>query len=62
MREHIAAEDIAMGNVQTVWSAVVDEVNGMAENQKVAVGESISAMEELCHQMMSACVDLETVD
>ena len=36
-----------MGNVQTVWSAVADEVNCMVENQKVAVGESVLAIEEL---------------
>ena len=62
MREHIAAEDVAMGNVQTVWSAVVNEVNRMAENQKVAVGESVSAIEELRRQMTSARADLEVAD
>ena len=58
----MAAEEVAMGNVQTVWHAVIDEVNLMAEGQKVAVGESMSAIEELRHQMMSACVDLEDAD
>ena len=62
MREHIAAEDIAMRNVQTVWSAVADEVNRIVESQKVAVGESSLAIEELRHQMMSAHTDLEVVD
>ena len=47
MRDHIAAEEITMGNVQTIWSAVADEVNHMVENQKVAMGESVSAIEEL---------------
>ena len=50
----MAAEEIAMGNVQTIWSAVADEVNRMVENQKVAVGESVSAIKELRCQMMSA--------
>ena len=58
----MAAEEIAMGNVQTVWSAVADEVNRMVENQKVAVGESMSAIEELRCQMMSARADLEEAD
>ena len=58
----MAAEEIAMGNVQTIWSAVADEVNCMVESQKVAVGESVSAIEELHHQMTSARADLEEVD
>ena len=62
MREHIATEDVAMGNVQTVWSAVADEVNRMIENQKVAVGESSSAIEELCPQMTLVHADLEVAD
>ena len=62
MREHIAAEDVAMGNVQTVWSAVTNEVNRIIESQKVTVGESLSAIEELRRQMMSARADLEVVD
>ena len=62
MRDHIAAEEIAMGNVQTVWHAVVDEVNRMAEGQKVTVGESVSAIEELRQQMTSAHADLEAAD
>ena len=62
MRDHIAAEEIAMGNIQTIWSAVADEVNRMVENQKVAVGESVSAIKELRRQMTSARVDLEDAD
>ena len=62
MRDHMAAEEIAMGNVQTIWSAVANEVNRMIENQKVAVGESVSAIEELRHQMTSARADLEDAD
>ena len=58
----MAAEEIAMGNVQTIWSAVADEVNRMVENQKVAVGESVSAIEELRCQMTSARADLEEAD
>ena len=58
----MAVEEIAMGNVQTIWSAVADEVNRMVENQKVAVGESVSAVEELRRQMTSAQVDLEEAD
>ena len=58
----MAAEEIAMGNVQTIWSAVVDEVNRMVENQKVAIGESVSAIEELRRQMTSARADLEAAD
>ena len=50
----MVAEEIAMGNVQTIWSAVADEVNRMVESQKVAVGESVSAIEELRRQMTSA--------
>ena len=34
----------------------------MVENQKVAVGESVSAIEELRRQMTSARADLEEVD
>ena len=62
MKEHIAAEDVAMGNVQTIWSAVANEVNRMVKNQKVTMGESMSAIEELRHQMMSVCADLEVTD
>ena len=62
MREHIAAEDVAMGNVQTIWSVVVDEVNCLVKSQKVAVGESASAIEELRRQMTLAHADLETAD
>ena len=51
-----------MGNIQTIWSAVADEVNRMVENQKVAVGESVLAIEELCRQMMLARADLEDAD
>ena len=58
----MAAEEIAMGNVQTIWSAVTDEVNHMVENQKVIVGESMSAIEELHRQMTSARADLEEAD
>ena len=58
----MAAEEIAMGNVQTIWSAVADEVNRIVENQRVAVGESMSAIEELCRQMTSARADLEEAD
>ena len=58
----MAAEEVAMGNVQTVWHAVVDEVNCMAEGQKVAVGESMSAIEELRCQMTSVRADLEDAD
>ena len=58
----MAAEEIAMGNVQTIWSAVADEVNRMVENQKVAVGESVSAIEELRRQMTLAQADLEEAD
>ena len=56
----MAAEEIAMGNVQTIWSAVANEVNRMVENQKVVVGESVSAIEELRRQMMSARADRVT--
>ena len=62
MKEHIAAEDVAMGNVQTVWSAVANEVNRMVKSQKVAIGESASAIEELRHQMTSVHADLEVTD
>ena len=62
LRDHMAAEEIAMGNIQTIWSAVADEVNRMVENQKVAVRESVSAIEELRRQMMSARADLEEAD
>ena len=48
-----------MGNVQTIWSAVADEVNCMIESQKVAVGESVSAIEELRRQMTLAQADLD---
>ena len=58
----MAAEEVAMGNVQTVWHTVVDEVNCMAEGQKVAVGESVLAIEALRRQMTSARVDLEDAD
>ena len=58
----MAAEEIAMGNVQTIWSAVADEVNRMVESQKVTVGESVSAIEELRRQMTSARADLEEAD
>ena len=58
----MAVEEIAMGNVQTIWSVVADEVNRMVENQKVAVGESMLAIEELRRQMMSARADLEEAD
>ena len=58
----MAAEEIAMGNIQTIWSTVANEVNRMVENQKVAVGESVSAIEELRRQMTSARVDLEDAD
>ena len=58
----MAAEEVAMGNVQTVWHTVVDEVNRMAEGQKVAVGESVLAIEELRRQMTSAHADLEDAD
>ena len=51
-----------MGNVQTVWSVVADEVNRIVESQKVAMGESSLAIEELCCQMTSVRVDLEVVD
>ena len=51
-----------MGNVQTVWHAVVDEANHVAESQKVTMGESVSAIEELRCQMTSARADLETTD
>ena len=51
-----------MGNIQTIWSAVADEVNRMVESQKVAVGESVLAIKELRHQMTSARVDLEEAD
>ena len=51
-----------MGNVQTIWSVVADEVNRMVENQKVVVGESMSAIKELRHQMTSARADLEDAD
>ena len=51
-----------MGNVQTVWSAVADEVNRMVKNQKVAIGESVSAIEELRCQMTLARADLEEAD
>ena len=61
MRDHMAAEEIAMGNVQTIWSVVADEVNRMVESQNVAVGESVSAIEELRCQMTSARADLEEV-
>ena len=62
LRDHMAAEEIAMGNVQTIWSAVADEVNRMVESQKVAVRESVSAIEELRRQMTSARADLEEAD
>ena len=58
----MAAEEVAMANIQTIWSAVADEVNRMVENQKVTVGESVLAIEELRHQMTSARVDLEDAD
>ena len=32
MRDHMATEEVAMGNIQTIWSAVADEVNHMVEN------------------------------
>ena len=51
-----------MGNVRTIWSAVANEVNRMVESQKVAVGESVSAIKELHHQMTSARADLEAAD
>ena len=51
-----------MGNVQTIWSVVANEVNRMVGNQKVAVGESISAIEELRRQMTLARADLEDAD
>ena len=51
-----------MGNVQTVWSAVTDEVNRMVKSQKVAVGESLLAIEEIRRQMMSVRADLEVAD
>ena len=51
-----------MGNIQTIWSAVADEVNCMVETHKVAVGESVSTIEELRHQMMSVCADLKVAD
>ena len=54
MRDHMAAEEIAMGNIQTIWSMVADEVNRMVESQKVTMGESVSAIEELHCQMTSA--------
>ena len=50
LREHMAAEEIAIGNIQTIWSAVADEVNCIGEGQKVAVGESVLAIEELCQR------------
>ena len=62
LRDHMAAEEIAMGNIQTIWSMVADEVNCMMENQKVAMGESVSAIEELHRQMTSAQADLEDAD
>ena len=62
MVQHIAAEDVAMGNIQTIWSAVADEVNHMVKTHKVAVGESVSAIEELHHQMTSARADLEAAN
>ena len=62
MREHIAAEDVAMGNIQTVWSAVANEVNHIVQSQKVVVGESTSAIEELRRQMTSVRADLEVTD
>ena len=58
----MAAEEVTMGNIQTIWSAVADEVNRIIENQTVAVGESMSAIEELCRQMTSAQADLEDAD
>ena len=33
-----------------------------AESQKVAMGESVLAIEEFCCQMTSSCADLETTD
>ena len=51
-----------MGNVQTVWSVVADKVNRIVESQRVAVGESLSAIEELCRQMTLACTDLKVTD
>ena len=51
-----------MGNIQTIGSAVANEVNRMVESQKVAVGESVSAIEELRCQMTSARADLEDAD
>ena len=62
MREHIAAEDVAMGNIQTVWSVVANEANHIVESQKVAMGESALAIEELHHQMTSVHADLEVAD
>ena len=62
MAQHIAAEDVAMGNIQTIWSTVADEVNCMVETHKVTVGESVSAIEELRHQMTSVHADLEVAD
>ena len=62
MREHIAAEDVTMGNIQTIWSTVANEVNCLVESQKVAVGESVSAIEERHRQMTSAHTDLEAAD
>ena len=53
LRDHMAAKEIAMGNIQTIWTAVADEVNRMVENQKVAVGESVLVIEELRRQMTS---------
>ena len=62
MAQHIAAEDVSMGNIQTIWSAVADEVNRMVKTHKVTMGESVSAIEELRCQMTLVCADLGVAD
>ena len=51
-----------MGNIQTVWSTVADEVNRVVGSQKVAMGESMLAIEELHRQMTLVRADLEVMD
>ena len=62
MVQHIAKENVAMGNIQTIWSAVTYEVNHTAKGHRIAMGESMAAIEELHCQMTLAHADLEAMD
>ena len=60
--QHVEDINVAMGNIEKIWGAMLDQTLALQTNQATDKGEFVAVINVLCRQMESVHQDLEEAD